>query len=255
MPRAPTASSAHRRSRVRCRRLTDRRLTQRLGCRRVIGHGWEHLDLESPSDLCRRELAGTGGHDKQPAAPQLGGQPGQRLPQMDDGLEAGLAQDEKRIGPGQQLPDPTGEVGEQSADIDHHVGLEGPEGVGDDRPGPLVGDGLMHAAQPEEHRKAAGEPIHVIPDVFGGEGAPGGSEEGGEASGGSHAIPGSQVAPEGVGLDQEHRTTLRPAGGQGGGCRGDTRRSLDGSESDQGHWAPPDPDPDVGPWLTRESPI
>ncbi len=91
----------------------------------------------------------------------------------------------------------------------------------------------------------------MVPDVLGDEGPPCCGEEGGEASGGGHGVAGSEVAAEGIGLDQEDLATLRPAGGQGGGRRGDPRRALDGSEGDEGHREPPDGVPS----LTRERPI
>ena len=137
--------------------------------------------------------------------------------------------------------------GKQPADVDHHIRVEGTERLGDDRPGLLVGDGLVHASQTEQHGEAPGEMVDVVPDVLGDEGAPCRGEERGQAAGGGHGVAGSEVTAEGIGLDQEDLAALRPAGGQGGGRRGHPRRALDGGEGDDGHF--------VLPSLTRERPI
>ena len=136
-------------------------------CPRVVGHGREHLDRQGASDVGRRELGSSRGDDEEAAPSQLGGQAGQRLPQMDDGLERGWTEDHQRISPGQHLPHAASEVGEQATHIDHHIGVEGTERIGDDRPGLLVGDGLVHAAQTKEHRETPGEVVDVVPDVLG----------------------------------------------------------------------------------------
>ena len=100
-------------------------------------------------------------------------------------------------------PNAAGEVGKQPAGVDHDIGVEGAERIGDGRPGLLVGDGLAHAGETEQDRKATGELFDVVPDGLGGEGAPGRGEQRGEAAGDGHAVAGGEVAAEGVGLDQE----------------------------------------------------
>ena len=107
--------------------------------------------------------------------------------------------------------------------VDHHIRIEGTERIGDDRPSLLIGDGLVHASQTEQDRETPGKVVDVVPDVLGGKGAPRCGEKGGEASGGRHGVAGSEVTAEGIGLDQEDLAALRPAGGQGGGRRGDAR--------------------------------
>ena len=137
---------------------------------------------------------------------------------MDDGLERRLAQDHQGISTGQHLPHSAAEVGEQSAHVDHDIGVEGAERIGDDRPGLLVGDGLVHAAQTEEHRETPGEVVDVVPDVLGGRVRRAAAKSEDETTGGGHGVAGSEVTAEGIGLDQEDPAPLRPAGGQGGGA-------------------------------------
>ena len=224
---------------------------QRGRCPRVVGYGRKHLDRQGPSDVGRRELGRSCRDDEKTAPSQLGGQARQRLPQVDDGLQRGWTEDHQGISTGQHLPHSSSEVGEQSAHIDHHIGVEGTKHIGDDRPGLLVGDGLMHAAQTEQHRETAGEVVDVVPDILRLEGATSGGEQRGETTGRGHGIAGGEVTAEGIGLDQKDPAALRPAGSQGGGRGGDPRRSLDRGEGDEGHL----PAPDGTPSLTRESPI
>ena len=150
-----------------------------------------------------------------------------------------MTQDRQRIGLGQHLSDAASEVREQTSYINHDIGIESAECIGDDGPGPLIGHGLVHAGQTKQHGETPGETIDVSPDVLGDEGAPRRGEERGQASDGSHGVTGGEVTAKRIGLDQKHLATLRPAGGQSGGRRGHARRALDGGESDEGHLAFP----------------
>ena len=98
----------------------------------------------------------------------------------------------------------------------------------------------------EEHGKAAGEMVDVVPDGLGGERAPGRGEQRGEPAGDGRAVAGGQVAAEGIGFDQEDPTPGGPARREGCGRGGDAGRTLDRGEGDDGHFCPS---------LTSESPI
>ena len=88
---------------------------------------------------------------------------------MDDPLERRIAQDDQDIAVCEHVADAAGEVRKQPAGVDDHVGVEGAQRLRDGGPRLLVGHGALHAGEAEEHGKAAGEMVDVVPDALGGE--------------------------------------------------------------------------------------
>ena len=138
----------------------------------------------------------------------------------------------------EQFAGAAGEVRQEPAGVDHHVGVETPQRCGHHRPGLLIGGGPLDAREAEEHGQTTGEMVDVVPDGIGGERAPGRGEERRETGGDGRAVARGQVAPEGIGFDQEDLPTARPSGGEGEGGRGDAGRSLDRCQGDDAHLCP-----------------
>ena len=159
-------SAAHRSSRVRSSRFTDRRLAKAAAAPGSSGMGGSTSTARVRPMSAAENWGAPVGTTRRLRPRNSAVRLGQRLPQVDDGLERRWTEDHQGISTGQHLPHSASEVGEQSTHIDHHIGVEGAEHIGDDRPGLLVGDRLMHAAQTEEHREAPGEVVDVVPDIL-----------------------------------------------------------------------------------------
>ena len=100
---------------------------------------------------------------------RLGDEAGKGVSEVDDRPQRRFAQHDQDVGLGQDGADTAGELGKQPAGVDHDIGVEPGEGLGDRRPRVLVGGGLSHTGESEQNRKATGELVHVVPHGLGGE--------------------------------------------------------------------------------------
>ena len=219
---------------------------QRVRGLAIVGHRRADGDAEGPADLGPRIAPRAGGDDQELAATQLAHQAGQGGSEMDDPLERRMAQDDQDVAVCEHVADAAGEVREEPAGVDDHVGVEGAERLHDGGPGLLVGHRAGDAREAEEDGKAAGETLDVVPHGVGVERPPGRGEQRGQAEGGRRAETRSQVAAEGIRFDQEDPTPSGPARAERGGRGGHAGRTLERGEGDDGHFFPS---------LTSESPI
>ena len=68
-----------------------------------------------------------------------------------------MAQDDQDVAVGEHVADAAGEVREEPAGVDDHVGVEGAERLHDGGPGLLVGHRAGDAREAEEDGEATGE--------------------------------------------------------------------------------------------------
>ena len=214
----PTCPSAH--LEMRSARVASRRVCwPRVGGPAIVGKGLAHVDPESAA-FGRPKTGSRGWDDEESPASHSATRAGKAARRWTIPSSVGWHTTTKtspRASTFRAPPASSGGAGR----VDHDVGVETPRAL---RPPPARPSHWLWPwmpARPKRTGKPPGRWSTWAQTSSGARVRRGRGEEGGQTCGNGLAEAGGEVAPEGIGLDQQDLVTLGQAGGQGDSGRGD----------------------------------